>query len=84
MTPPAETHTLLYIQQLNTAGTKLVGPSALHEGPLYAGRSTRAAPREVAPRGPLHGGVADLFNTDLRSILMVLGRVSKGRRSVLD
>ena len=25
-----------------------------------------------APRGPLHGGVADLFNTDVRSILMVL------------
>ena len=25
-----------------------------------------------APRGPLHGGVADLFYTDVRSILMVL------------
>ena len=37
-------------------------PSALH-----AGRSTG-----VAPRGPLHGGVADLFYTDVRSILMVL------------
>ena len=49
-------------------------------------RSTRAAPRGslhegrstgVAPRGPLHGGrstggVADLFHTDLRSILMIL------------
>ena len=31
------------------------------------GRSTRAA-----PRGSLHGGVADLFYTDVRSILMVL------------
>ena len=26
----------------------------------------------VAPRGSLHEGVADLFNTDVRSILMVL------------
>ena len=40
----------------------LHGPSALH-----AGRSTRAA-----PRGPLHQGVADIFYTDVRSILMVL------------
>ena len=26
----------------------------------------------AAPGGPLHGRVADLFNTDIRSILMVL------------
>ena len=33
----------------------------------------QAAPRGVAPRGPLYsGGVADLFHTDVRSILMVL------------
>ena len=30
-----------------------------------------------APRRPLHGGVADLFYTDVRSILMVLWRGSK-------
>ena len=37
---------------------------SLNEGTLHAGHSTR-----VAPRGLLH---ADLFNTDVRSILMVL------------
>ena len=31
------------------------------------GRSMRAA-----PRGLLHGGVADLFNTDVRSILILV------------
>ena len=35
--------------------------------PLHGGRSTG-----VAPRGTLHGGVADIFYTDMRSILMVL------------
>ena len=41
--------------------------------PLYEGRFTR-----VAPRGSLHQLVADLFYTNVRSIWMVLWRVSKG------
>ena len=40
--------------------------------PAARRRSTRAAPRGVARRGPLHEGVADLFYIDVRSILMVL------------
>ena len=32
-----------------------------------------------APRGPLHGGVAEPFNTDVRSILMVFIGMSKVR-----
>ena len=35
-------------------------------------RSMWVAPREGASPGSLHAGVADLFNTDVRSILMVL------------
>ena len=55
--------------------------SAAPRGALHAGRSTGVAPRGslhegrstgVAPRGPLHGEAADLFYTDVRSILMVL------------
>ena len=55
--------------------------SSAPRGPLHEGRSTG-----VAPRGLLHEGrstraaprgVADLFYTDVRSILMVLWRVSK-------
>ena len=40
---------------------------AAPRGPLHEVCSTR-----VAIRGPLHGGVADLFYTDVRSILMIL------------
>ena len=44
--------------------------------PLYAGRSTGAA-----PRGPLHGGVvADHFYADVRSILTVLRFTAFQRR----
>ena len=55
---------------------------SLHGGPLHAGRSTggrstRAAPQGVAPHGPLHGWVADIFYTDVRSILMDLWCISK-------
>ena len=42
-------------------------PVGAPRGPLHGGRSTWAA-----PRGSLHEGVADLFYTDVRSILMVL------------
>ena len=45
----------------------LLGYVGAPRGPLHGGRSTRAA-----PRGSLHEGVADLFYTDVRSILMVL------------
>ena len=41
-------------------------------GPLHGGRSTRAAPRGSLHEGRSTGGVADLFYTDVRSILMVL------------
>ena len=38
-------------------------------GPLHGGFTNSMG---VAPRWPLHEGVADLFYTDVRSILMVL------------
>ena len=39
--------------------------------------STGFAPRRAVHGGLLHGGVADLFNADVRSILMVLWCISK-------
>ena len=50
---------------------------AAPRGALHAGRSTRAAPRGslhgvCSTRAAPRGGVADLFYTDARSILMVL------------
>ena len=48
-------------------------PSATADGigGFYGKNADRNRP-VGAPRGPLHGGVADLFYTDVRSILMVL------------
>ena len=44
-------------------------------GPLHGGHSTTG----VASRGPLDGGVADLFYTDVRSILTVLWCIQRPR-----
>ena len=51
---------------------------------LMAGKSVLHADRstEVTPQGVLHGEVADIFYTDVRSILMVLLRVSKASQRI--
>ena len=69
-----------YIHYLEDPYTDMLGLTAADADKLYcrsmlhAGRSTGGL---QTLRGPLHGGVADLFYNDVRSILMVLRYISK-------